>query len=75
MGNTYLLFTFVISLGVIIALILSKKLNPSLCLFIGAIVAAVIGRVDFSSLPLAVVNHHILFVGEIEAGVAPYAGD
>ena len=50
MGNTYLLFTFVISLGVIIALILSKKLNPSLCLFIGAIVAAVIGRVDFSSI-------------------------
>ena len=34
----YLLWTFVISLAVIIVLILSKKLNPSLCLFIGAIV-------------------------------------
>ena len=43
----YLLWTFVISLAVIIVLILSKKLNPSLCLFIGAII---IGRVDFGSI-------------------------
>ena len=47
MNDMYLLWTFVISLAVIIVLILSKKLNPSLCLFIGAIVAAIIGRVDF----------------------------
>ena len=50
MNDMYLLWTFVISLAVIIVLILSKKLNPSLCLFIGAIVAAIIGRVDFGSI-------------------------
>ena len=40
MGDSYLLWTFIISLGVIIGLIMSKKFNPSLCLFVGAIVAA-----------------------------------
>lgn len=50
MSDMYLLWTFVVSLVVIIVLILSKKLNPSLCLFIGAIVAAVIGRVDLGSI-------------------------
>ena len=50
MGDSYLLWTFIISLGVIIGLIMSKKFNPSLCLFVGAIVAAILGRVDLASI-------------------------
>ena len=57
----YLLWTFVISLAVIIVLILSKKLNPSLCLFIGAIVAAIIGRVDFGSIAGTFIAHSEVF--------------
>lgn len=48
--ESYLLWTFIISLAVIIALIMSKKVNPSLCLFIGAIVAAFLGRVSISTI-------------------------
>ena len=34
-----------------------------------------VGRVDFRPLPLAVVDDHVLFVGEVQAGIAPDAGD
>lgn len=50
MGDIYLLFTFLISLAVIIVMIMSKKFNPSFCLFVGAIVAALVGRVPLGSI-------------------------
>lgn len=50
MGDLYLLLAFLVSLGVIIALIMSKRFNPSLCLFIGALVAAFIGRVPIEKI-------------------------
>lgn len=50
MSDLYLLFAFLISLVVIIGLIMSKRFNPSLCLFIGALVAAFIGRVPIAEI-------------------------
>lgn len=50
MGQAYLLWAFVISLAVIIYMITTKKFNPSFCLFVGAIVAAFIGRVPVSTI-------------------------
>ena len=35
------LVTFIVALAVVIVMILSKKFNPSFCLFVGAIVAAI----------------------------------
>ena len=50
MGDSYLLLAFIVSLAVIIAMIMSKKFNPSFCLFVGAIVAALIGRVPIGTI-------------------------
>lgn len=50
MGSAYLLLAFLVSLAVIIVMIMSKKFNPSFCLFCGAIVAAVVGRVPIGSI-------------------------
>lgn len=50
MESLHLLLAFIVSLTVIIALIMSKRFNPSLCLFIGAIVAAVIGRIPVADI-------------------------
>ena len=43
MENIHLLLAFIISLAVIIGMIMSKRFNPSFCLFVGALVAAVVG--------------------------------
>ena len=50
MGSAYLLLAFIVSLAVIIVMIMSKKFNPSFCLFVGAIVAALVGRVPLASI-------------------------
>lgn len=50
MENIHLMLAFIISLAVIIAMIMSKKFNPSFCLFIGALVAAIIGRVPVGNI-------------------------
>ena len=50
MENIHLLLSFVISLAVIIVMIMSKKFNPSFCLFVGAIVAALVGGVPGASI-------------------------
>ena len=36
------LVTFIVALAVVIIMILSKKFNPSFCLFVGAVVAAIV---------------------------------
>lgn len=50
MENIHLLLAFIVSLAVIIAMIMSKKFNPSFCLLIGALVAAVVGRLPVGSI-------------------------
>ncbi len=50
MENIHLLLAFIISLAVIIGMIMSKKFNPSFCLFVGALVAAVVGRLPVGSI-------------------------
>lgn len=50
MSDIHLLLAFLVSLAVIIALVMSKRFNPSLCLFIGAIVAAFIGKVPLAKI-------------------------
>lgn len=50
MENIHLLLAFLVSLAVIIGMIMSKRFNPSFCLFVGAIVAALIGRVPIGSI-------------------------
>ena len=44
------LVTFIVALAVVIVMILSKKFNPSFCLFVGAIVAAIVGGVPIASI-------------------------
>ena len=50
MENMHLLLSFLVSLAVIIAMIMSKKFNPSFCLFVGAIVAALIGGIPIGEI-------------------------
>ncbi len=44
------LVTFIVALAVVIIMILSKKFNPSFCLFVGAIVAAIVGRIPIGTI-------------------------
>ena len=44
------LVTFIVALAVVIIMILSKKFNPSFCLFCGAIVAAIVGGIPIGSI-------------------------
>ena len=44
------LVTFIVALAVVIVMILSKKFNPSFCLFCGAIVAAIVGGIPIGSI-------------------------
>ena len=44
------LVTFIVALAVVIIMILSKKFNPSFCLFVGAIVAAIVGRIPLGTI-------------------------
>lgn len=50
MENIHLLLAFIVSLAVIIIMIMSKKFNPSFCLFVGALVAALVGKVSIGSI-------------------------
>jgi len=44
------LVTFILALAVVIVMILSKKFNPSFCLFVGAIVAAIVGGISIDQI-------------------------